>query len=102
MPTDKKLSTGANDRPKNETIAQTGPGLPEDSSSWNESEEAMLARVKADLEAQISANRQGGETNSGPSGDAIGTRPDKPRKDRADLGGADEIEGADAEDDTYD
>ena len=28
-----KITTGANDRPKDETIAQTGPGLPDDRSS---------------------------------------------------------------------
>jgi hypothetical protein len=31
MPSQTKFSNGPNDRPKNETIAQSGPGLPDDS-----------------------------------------------------------------------
>ncbi|RFB85832.1 hypothetical protein B5K11_29545 [Rhizobium leguminosarum bv. trifolii] len=44
-----KISTGTNDRPTNETIAQSGPGIPDDSGPLVEPTEAEIERVKASL-----------------------------------------------------
>jgi len=44
-----KITTGPNDRPRNETIAQTGAGLPDDTSRPVEVDEAEVARVRAKL-----------------------------------------------------
>ena len=45
-----KVTTGANDRPKDETIAQTGPGLPDDSTRPVEVSEEEVERARAKLE----------------------------------------------------
>lgn len=39
-----KLTTGTNDRPKHETIAQTGQGLPDDSSNPVDASAEQIAR----------------------------------------------------------
>ncbi|HEX8622269.1 MAG TPA: hypothetical protein VF718_09880 [Allosphingosinicella sp.] len=49
-----KISTGPNDRPRNETIAGTGPGIPDDARSPGEElpeppSEAEVERAKAAL-----------------------------------------------------
>lgn len=41
-----KLTNGLNDRPKGETIAQTGTGLPDDTSRPPELDEAEAARIE--------------------------------------------------------
>jgi len=57
--TDTKISTGPNARPRDTTIAQTGEGLPDDTSSPIEVDEAEIERVRqklvegTDLENQI-------------------------------------------------
>lgn len=44
-----KITTGANDRPRDETIAQTGPGLPDDSGQPIEADEADIEKVRERL-----------------------------------------------------
>lgn len=44
-----KITTGTNDRPRNETIGQSGEGLPDDSSTPLEVDEAMVARLRDKL-----------------------------------------------------
>jgi hypothetical protein len=41
-----KITTGTNDRPRNETIGQSGEGLPDDSSTPLEVDEAAVARLR--------------------------------------------------------
>lgn len=45
----KKSSTGANDRPKDAPIGQTGEGIPDDSGSPVEVDEAEVNRVREKL-----------------------------------------------------
>ncbi|HZY67067.1 MAG TPA: hypothetical protein VFE52_00680 [Devosia sp.] len=47
--TDPKISTGPNDRPKDETIAQTGAGLPDDSGHPVEVDEQEAARIEENI-----------------------------------------------------
>lgn len=44
-----KISTGANDRPRDETIAETGPGIPDDSGRIVEVPDAEARRLKASV-----------------------------------------------------
>ncbi|MBB3527583.1 hypothetical protein [Rhizobium sp. BK456] len=44
-----KTSTGTNERPENETIAQSGSDIPDDSGPLVEPTEAEIERVKASL-----------------------------------------------------
>ncbi|MBX5229349.1 hypothetical protein HJC06_23515 [Rhizobium sp. NLR9b] len=44
-----KISTGTNDRPRNETIAESGPGIPDDSGRMVEVPDAEARRMKASL-----------------------------------------------------
>ncbi|QQR41297.1 hypothetical protein [Devosia rhizoryzae] len=46
-----KISNGANDRPIDETIAQTGAGLPDDSSKPVDVSDAEIERVRKKLTA---------------------------------------------------
>jgi len=48
--TNSKITTGNNDRPKNETIAQTGGGIPDDSSAPVDVDDAEVERVRQKLE----------------------------------------------------
>jgi hypothetical protein len=43
---EKKISTGTNDRPVDSSIAQTGPGLPDDSSLPPDVSEEEIERVR--------------------------------------------------------
>ncbi|MER9232670.1 hypothetical protein NKI56_11285 [Mesorhizobium sp. M0622] len=54
-----KITTGANDRPRNETIGQSGEGLPDDSSKPLEVDEGLVARLRNKLQG-----RQAGQTNT--------------------------------------
>ncbi|MEF0941921.1 hypothetical protein [Rhizobium sp. BR 362] len=65
-----KITNGANDRPKNETIAQTGAGIPDDSGASIEASDEEIARVreklgtdhkkeKEDLERQLERPKHG-------------------------------------------
>jgi hypothetical protein len=44
-----KITTGANDRPRDETISQTGAGLPDDTSRPVEVDDATVERVRQQL-----------------------------------------------------
>ena len=54
-----KISTGPNDRPINETIAGTGPGIPDDSLSPGEDE---LPEAPTDEEVEQIAEKLGAPT----------------------------------------
>jgi hypothetical protein len=45
-----KITTGLNDRPVDATIAQSGPGLPDDSGIPVEATEEEVLRIRAKLE----------------------------------------------------
>ncbi|RWK86063.1 MAG: hypothetical protein EOR45_30235, partial [Mesorhizobium sp.] len=47
-----KITTGTNDRPRNETIGQSGEGLPDDSSTSLEVDEAVVARLRKQLQGK--------------------------------------------------
>jgi hypothetical protein len=49
MDKDEKITTGLNDRPRNETIGQSGGGLPDDSSKPVDVDDATVERIKAKL-----------------------------------------------------
>lgn len=55
-----KITIGANDRPRNETIGQSGEGLPDDSSTSLEVDEAAVARLRKQLQGNP---EQFGEAN---------------------------------------
>lgn len=89
-----KITTGTNDRPKHETIAQSGAGLPDDSGSIIEVNDAEVAAVRAKLGLEPT------EEDRSPA-----RRKDQARssdESSADAPGAEEIAGAGAEEDTYD
>ncbi|MCO6048952.1 hypothetical protein NGM99_04005 [Mesorhizobium sp. RP14(2022)] len=44
-----KITTGLNDRPRNETIAQTGGGIPDDTSQPVEVSDEEVERVRRKL-----------------------------------------------------
>ncbi|MBE7184052.1 MAG: hypothetical protein INR68_06560 [Methylobacterium mesophilicum] len=44
-----KITTGLNDRPRNETIGQTGAGLPDDSGQPVEVDEKQMERMREKL-----------------------------------------------------
>ncbi|KPH05859.1 hypothetical protein CO657_35575 (plasmid) [Rhizobium acidisoli] len=44
-----KISTGTNARPRDETIAESGPGIPDDSGRLVELTDAEIKRVEASL-----------------------------------------------------
>ncbi|MDM9644823.1 hypothetical protein [Rhizobium sp. S163] len=45
-----KITDGVNDRPKDASIAQSGPGLPDDSSQPIEATDEEVERVRAKLQ----------------------------------------------------
>lgn len=45
-----KITTGSNDRPKDETIAQTGTGLPDDTSRQVEATDEQVRRARESLD----------------------------------------------------
>ena len=56
-----KISTGPNERPINETIAGTGPGIPDDARSPGEE----APEPPSDEEVARMAKKLGADTNSG-------------------------------------
>lgn len=50
MNKDEKITEGLNDRPRNDTIGQTGPGIPDDSSEPIEVSDAAVERARDSLE----------------------------------------------------
>lgn len=49
MGNDDKITNGLNDRPRDETIAQSGGGIPDDSSQPLEIDDAEVERVRRKL-----------------------------------------------------
>jgi hypothetical protein len=49
MNQDQKTTDGANDRSRSDTIAQSGPGLPDDSGQPVEVDEAAVDRARSNL-----------------------------------------------------
>jgi hypothetical protein len=72
-----KITNGANDRPKDETLAQSGEGLPDDSGPIIDVDSNEVAKVREKL--------QGGADKGGRG-----------------MPGAEESVGSGAEEDTYD
>lgn len=98
MTEDEKSTTGANDRPKTDSIAQTAPGIPDDSAMPVDASDQQLEAVRAAL--GVGAPDQG-EADQRPA-----QRKDHQQDDQNPKGGpvegAEEIEGAEADEDTYD
>jgi hypothetical protein len=61
-----KISTGANDRPRDESIAQTAGGLPDDSSGVVDVEEVKIERVRA----RLTKNQYHGRDMPGAAGES--------------------------------
>jgi hypothetical protein len=53
-----KITTGLNDAPKEATIAQSGPGLPDDSSQPVEATEEVALRLRSRLEGTGQEDRK--------------------------------------------
>lgn len=49
MTKDQMITGGMNDRPRQDTIAQSGAGIPDDSSRPIETDDATIGRVREDL-----------------------------------------------------
>jgi len=49
MTKDQMITGGMNDRPRQDTIAQSGAGIPDDSSRPIEADDATIGRVREDL-----------------------------------------------------
>ncbi len=49
MDDDKKITDGLNDRPRNDTIAQTGGGIPDDSGKLLSADDAEVERARQNL-----------------------------------------------------
>ncbi|HEV7253280.1 MAG TPA: hypothetical protein VGN97_09275 [Mesorhizobium sp.] len=71
-----KITTGPNDRPRNETIAQTGAGIPDDTSRPVEVDEAEVARVRAKLLGEGSDSPKAGSGAPSNSGAGSSDNPD--------------------------
>ena len=50
MNKDEKITDGLNDRPRNDTIGQTGPGVPDDSSEPIEVSDGAVERARKSLD----------------------------------------------------
>lgn len=71
MDDDKKITTGMNDRPRNDTIAQTGAGIPDDSggtvglddaeadSSGREASDAPREQLEREVKEEIEKPQRG-------------------------------------------
>jgi hypothetical protein len=53
-----KITTGLNDRPKDATISQSGPGLPDDSGEPIETSNEEVERVRSKFEDDARARRR--------------------------------------------
>ncbi|WP_410216282.1 hypothetical protein [Paracoccus sp. (in: a-proteobacteria)] len=96
MTQDNKTTTGANDRPKDASIAQTGPGLPDDSSMPVDADDQQLEAMRASL-----GLGEGDPSDRSPARQKDRQR-DQPDNNPGPVEGAEEINGAKADDDTYD
>ncbi|MER9326685.1 hypothetical protein [Mesorhizobium sp. M0488] len=65
-----KITTGLNDRPRDETIAQSGEGLPDDSSKALEFDERSVDRLRNSLQGE---SRHSQETQGNPDEVSPGT-----------------------------
>jgi hypothetical protein len=59
-----KITTGPNDRPRDETIAQSGGGLPDDSSAAVDVNQNRIARIREKLQGRTPAARPAERANS--------------------------------------
>lgn len=50
-----KITDGLNDRPREATVAQSGPGLPDDCSQPIEADEVEAEHIRAKLEGDVRA-----------------------------------------------
>ena len=98
MTADKKITTGANDRPKSDSIAQTGPGIPDDSGAVVDVDEGRLDAMRAALGVE---GPDEADPDRSPARQKDHQR-DEPEDKRGPVEGAEEIEGAEADEDTYD
>ncbi|WP_041544672.1 MULTISPECIES: hypothetical protein [Chelativorans] len=65
----RKITTGANDRPVDESIAQTGEGLPDDSGHALSTDEAQVARARESLKPEkLTSGQQAGNPDAVPEG----------------------------------
>jgi hypothetical protein len=98
MTADKKVTTGANDRPKSDSIAQTAPGIPDDSGAVVDAEEGQLDAMRAALGLD---GTEDADADRSPARQKDHQR-DDPEDKRGSVEGAEEIDGAEADGDTYD
>jgi hypothetical protein len=63
-----KITTGANDRARDETISQTGAGLPDDTSRPVDVDDATVERVRQQLLAGSRQPSEAGDADAVPSG----------------------------------
>ena len=73
MPDSRKITTGLNDRPKSESIAQSGPGISDDSGSPIEADDRQIERtreklmenrrekLKREVQERVEASQKGSE-----------------------------------------
>jgi len=79
MSDNEKISTGPNARPRNETIAQTGPGLPNDSSRPVPATEVEVERARELLQAgKLEAGNGPADGNTGGPGNPEAVPPGTP------------------------
>jgi hypothetical protein len=71
MAQNSKITTGANDRPRNETISQTGAGAPDDSARPVEVSAAEEAAIRAKLQAGGAGRSQQGASGGSSNPDAV-------------------------------
>jgi hypothetical protein len=63
-----KITTGTNDRPRNETIGQSGEGFPDDSSTPLEVDEAAVDRLRKQLQGKPAEQANPDEVPAGTPG----------------------------------
>jgi hypothetical protein len=68
-----KITNGPNDRPRDETIAQSGPGFPDDSGTPIEASDEEVERVRAKL-MEMERPKDGGADNPVPQAGKGGAR----------------------------
>jgi hypothetical protein len=87
-----KITTGANDRPRDETISQTGAGLPDDTSRPVDVDDATVERVRQQLLAGTGPSAQAAQAGN-PDAVSPGT-PGAGENVCRRCGGTGEIDGA--------
>ena len=73
MAQEPKITTGANDRPRNETIGQTGGGAPDDSSRPVEADDAQIKAVRDRLFGGGPSSRKASGGPANPEAVSAGT-----------------------------